>query len=156
MPVEIALGVVTLASLSVAGYAWWHTSKWAKLIAYGRIVVEYKHKVKIDASLQEWALWTKATEKDRGQVKALRGHVIYAMGGTRVALFRGVKPAKVKPVKERPGQTGKQIRRGKWNATDETEANQKAIAQADRRAEPEAVRGASSAPVQHERIEPAD
>jgi hypothetical protein len=100
--VTAALVAVTVVSLAIASYSWWHASKWAQLIAYGRIVIEYKGKVKIDAPLQEWALWCKQTSKDKKQEKALRGHVMYAMGGTRVALFSGAKHKKVQPVKPRP------------------------------------------------------
>lgn len=98
----VILAIVTGLSLAVAGYAWWHAARWAKLIAYGRIVIEYKGKVKIDAPLQEWALWCKQTGKDKAQPAALRGHVMYAMGGTRIALFAGKKHKKVAPVKPNP------------------------------------------------------
>jgi hypothetical protein len=91
-------------ALVVAGYSWWHAARWAKLIAYGRIVVEYKGKVKMDAPLQEWALWCKQTGKDKAQPLAMRGHVIYSLGGTRIALFVGKKHKKVKPVKQRPAR----------------------------------------------------
>lgn len=96
-----ALIAITLIAVVVASYAWWHASKWAKLIAYGRIVVEYKGKVKIDAPLQEWALWCEHTRKDKAQPERLRGHVMYVMGGTRIALFAGKKPPRVKPLKSR-------------------------------------------------------
>lgn len=116
MIILIVLSVVTLFSLSIAGYAWWHASRWAKLIAYGRIVVEYKNKVKMDAPLREWALWCNQTRKDKSQPLALRGHVIYSLGGTRIALFAGKKHAKVRPVKQRPGSGARTIqsREGTW------------------------------------------
>lgn len=106
----IVLIIITVLAVAVAAYAWWHASRWAKLIAYGRIVVEYKGKVKIDAPLREWALWCKQTQKDKAQAKAMRGHVMYVMGGTRIAIFGGAKQKKVKPVKPRPGTAGTQVR----------------------------------------------
>lgn len=112
------LAFITGFSVVVAGYAWWHARKWAILIAYGRIVIEYKGKVKIDAPLQEWALWCKQTGKDKSQPAALRGHVMYAMGGTRVALFSGKKRPKVKPVKPRPGAGGRKIAHGTWGPSE--------------------------------------
>lgn len=101
MVVTLAFAVVAVAAVAVGTYAWWHASRWAKLIAYGRIVVEYKGKVKIDAPLREWALWCEQTRKDKTQPEALRGHVMYVMGGTRIALFAGKKPPRVKPLKSR-------------------------------------------------------
>lgn len=114
MILELSGWIVAVLALAVAGYAWWHARKWALLIAYARIVVEYKRKVKIDAPLQEWALWCQQTKKDKSQPAALRGHVMYAMGGTRIALFGGKKHKKVQPVKPRPGTSGHQIREGTW------------------------------------------
>lgn len=113
--IEIALAVVTVIAVAVATYAWWHARKWALLISYGRIAVEFKGKVKMDAPLREWALWCNQTKKDKSQPAALRGHVIYAMGGTRIALFGGVKHPKVKKVKPRPGGPQRiQKREGVW------------------------------------------
>lgn len=100
--VILVLGFITGFSIVVAAYAWWHAAKWAKLIAYGRIVIEYKGKVKVDAPLREWALWCEQTRKDKSQPAAMRGHVMYAVGGTRIALFAGHKHKKVKPVKPNP------------------------------------------------------
>jgi hypothetical protein len=108
MILTLILAFITGFSLIVAGYAWWHASKWAKLIAYGRIVVEYKGKVKLDAPLQEWALWCKQTGKDKTQPLAMRGHVCYAVGGTRIALFHGKKHKKVGPAKQDPRRQGRQ------------------------------------------------
>lgn len=110
---------VAVVAVAVAAYAWWHASKWAKLIAYGRIVVEYKGKVKMDAPLREWALWCEQTRKDKAQPERMRGHVIYVMGGTRIALFAGKAPPKVKPLEQqqRPGRTingGMKSREGTW------------------------------------------
>lgn len=100
--IYLALGFVTGFAVVVACYAWWHAARWAKLIAYARIVVEYKGKVKVDAPLREWALWCEQTRKDKSQPAAMRGHVMYAVGGTRIALFAGQKHKKVKPVKQDP------------------------------------------------------
>lgn len=115
MVVDLLLAFVTLVAMAVATYSWWHASRWAKLIAYGRIVVEYKGKVKMDAPLREWALWCQQTKKDKAQPEAMRGHVIYVMGGTRIALFGGKKHPKVKPVKPRPGAGGHRVREGTWD-----------------------------------------
>lgn len=101
MVLDLVLAFVAGFALVVAAYAWWHAAKWAKLIAYGRIVVEYKGKVKIDAPLQEWALWCEHTRKDKAQPERLRGHVMYVMGGTRIALFAGKRPPRVRPLKSR-------------------------------------------------------
>lgn len=115
IPTWLFIVVLALAGFwaAVALYAWNHAAKWSKLIAYHRIVIEYKGKVKIDAPLQEWALWCRMADRDKsGQV----GHVLYGLGGTRIAILRGVKPAKPKPVKQRGGQ---QVRQGTWSATKE-------------------------------------
>ena len=116
MVITLVLAVVALVAMAVAGYSWWHASRWAKLIAYGRIVVEYKGKVKMDAPLREWALWCQQTKKDKVQPERMRGHVIYVMGGTRIALFSGKKPPKVKPLtqQQRPGRQIK-AREGTWD-----------------------------------------
>jgi hypothetical protein len=97
----LVFAVVAILAVAVAAYSWWHASKWAKLISYGRIVIEYKGKVKIDAPLREWALWCEQTRKDKAQPERMRGHVMYVMGGTRIALFSGSRPPKVKPLKSR-------------------------------------------------------
>ena len=99
---NLILAFIAGFAVIVACYAWWHAAKWAKLIAYGRIVVEYKGKVKLDAPLREWALWCEQTRKDKAQPAAMRGTVCYAVGGTRIALFAGKKHKKVKPVKPNP------------------------------------------------------
>lgn len=118
MVLVVVFAVVAVVAVAVAAYAWWHASKWAKLIAYGRIVVEYKGKVKMDAPLREWALWCEQTRKDKAQPERMRGHVIYVMGGTRIALFAGKAPPKVKPLEQqqRPGRTigGMKSREGTW------------------------------------------
>lgn len=119
MVLVAVFAVVAVVAVAVAAYAWWHASKWAKLIAYGRIVVEYKGKVKMDAPLREWALWCEQTRKDKAQPERMRGHVIYVMGGTRIALFAGKAPPKVKPLEQqqRPGRTiggGMKSREGTW------------------------------------------
>lgn len=108
--------VVALAGVAVATYAWWQARKWTILIAYSRVAIEYKGKVKIDAPLREWALWCKQAGKD----KQTRGHVMYAMGGTRIALFPGKKPPKVKPVEQHPDKRGVRSRQGTWTDKSKT------------------------------------
>lgn len=121
--IELSGWIVGAVALAVAGYAWWHAAKWAKLIAYARIVIEYKGKVKIDAPLREWALWCQQTGKDKSQAKAMRGHVMYVMGGTRIALFVGKKPPKVKPLKSRPGGPQPiQSQEGTWAKSSESKS----------------------------------
>ena len=124
MVLTVLLAVVALVSMAVAAYAWWHAARWAKLIAYGRIVVEFKGKVKMDAPLREWALWCRQTGKDKAQPERMRGHVIYVMGGTRIALFHGKKPPKVKPVKPRPGGSGHRVAEGAWAKSDSPKESQ--------------------------------
>lgn len=101
--------------------------KWAHLIKYGRIVVAYKNKVRLNAPIQEWALWAKMAERD----KSSNGRVVYSMGQTRVALIRKSfvpdPPLKrlIKKIKRTPppqgSGTGPQVREGSWSAEDQTE-----------------------------------
>lgn len=116
--IELLGWIVAVVALAIAGYAWWHAAKWAKLIAYGRIAVEYKGKVKVDAPLREWALWCSRAGKDKAQIKGMRGQVMYTLGGTRIAVIMGKKHKKVKPVKPRPGGTHQiQSREGTWDTS---------------------------------------
>lgn len=114
MVLELSGWIIAVIALAIAGYAWWHAARWAKLIAYARIVVEYKRKVKMDAPLREWALWCKQVQKDKAQPAAMRGRVVYVMGGTRIAIFGGKKPPKVRPVQPRPGTGGHRVQEGTW------------------------------------------
>lgn len=117
--------------VGITGIAWavrfyWELRKWAYLIKYGRIVVAYKGKVKLNAPLQEWALWAKKSEED----KTSNGRVIYHVGGTRIAVLRqsfvpdtpvvrlakAVKAKVKKPVR----RVNPQVQEGVWKPEDHT------------------------------------
>lgn len=101
--------------------------KWAHLIKYARIVVAYKGKVKLNAPLQEWALWIRMLEED----EASNGRVLYQLGATRIAILRksfvpdppylrawkAVKARIHKPV----NKVNPQVQEGTWSAEDHTE-----------------------------------
>lgn len=105
---------------------YWELRKWAYLIKYARIVVAYKGKVKLNAPLQEWALWCKMAEED----KSANGRVVYQMGGTRVAILRKsfVPDTPLKRLvtafrkMRRPAgpAAGPQVSEGTWSAEDGT------------------------------------
>lgn len=63
---------------------WIELRRWAYLIKYGRLAIAYKGKVKLNAPLQEWALWCKMAEQE----DKVNGRVIYHLGGTRIAVLR--------------------------------------------------------------------
>ena len=121
---SVLLGVVGMA-YGVRCY--WELRKWAYLIKYGRIVIAYKNKVKLNAPLQEWALWCRTAEYD----KSSNGRVVYSIGGTRVAILRQsfvpdtpvVRWFKVVKEKIAPRKTAAnpQVREGTWTAEDHTE-----------------------------------
>lgn len=123
--VGILFGVFGFA---YAARFYWELRKWAHLIKYARVVIAYKGKVKLNAPLQEWALWCREAEKD----KTSNGRVIYQLGGTRVAVLRKSfvpdTPIKrlLKALKSRHAQTpttpvGPQVRDGSWSAEDHTD-----------------------------------
>lgn len=106
---------------------YWELRKWAHLIKYARIVIAYKGKVKLNAPLQEWALWCKMAEQD----KSSNGRVVYTLGGTRVAILRKsfvpdppIKRLLHKVATRKPKQqsaAGPQVREGTWTAEDQSE-----------------------------------
>ena len=113
--------------IGVLGFAWgvrfyWELRKWAHLIKYARIVVAYKGKVKLNAPLEEWALWCKMAERD----KSSNGRVVYQVGGTRVAILRKsfvpVPLWKRLITRRKPTQPGPTppVRDGSWTAQDQT------------------------------------
>lgn len=114
--------------IGVLGFAWgvrfyWELRKWAHLIKYARIVIAYKGKVKLNAPLQEWALWCKMAETD----KSSNGRVVYTLGGTRVAILRKSfvpeSPMKrlIRKVKPTRRSDAPRSREGTWSAEDKTE-----------------------------------
>lgn len=119
-------------AFGVFGLAWaarfyWELRKWAHLIKYGRIVIAYKNRVKLNAPIQEWALWAQAAEGD----KSSNGRVIYQLGGTRVAVLRKsfvpdypiVRYWKVirSRIKRPVRKQNPQVQEGTWTAEDHTE-----------------------------------
>lgn len=76
--------LVTLVSVCFTLRYWIELRRWAHLIKYGRVVVAYKAKVKLNAPLQEWALWCRAAQED----DSVNGRVIYHLGGTRIAILK--------------------------------------------------------------------
>lgn len=124
--------MLSLLSLlvGIVGFAyglrcWLELRRWAHLIKYGRIVVAYKSKVKLNAPLQEWALWAKMAESD----KSTNGRVIYTLGGTRIAILRKsfVPDSRIQRlIYKLTRPEGKKVKAGKrsadgtWTAQDET------------------------------------
>lgn len=80
---SIAFGVLGLA---YAARFYWELRKWAHLIKYGRIVIAWKGKVRIQGTLEEWALWCRASEHDK-EHQHRYGRELYNQGGTRVAVL---------------------------------------------------------------------
>lgn len=98
--------------LAVACAIWFYAElrRWAKFVKYGRIAVAYKRKVVIDAPMQEWVLWMKMLHGDG----ASNGRVVYQMGNTRIAIVKGVRPTKAKPI---VGPNQPQVKEGRWEKT---------------------------------------
>lgn len=93
--------------------------KWARQCQRARIAVAYKEKVRLEGPLVEWLGWCNALDKD----KESRGRVVYRMGGTSVAVIKGVKPVgktrqAVASAKRRRANAAPKT--GKWSATDQT------------------------------------
>lgn len=111
-----------LFGLAYAARLYLELRKWAHLVKYARIVIAYKGKVKLNAPLQEWALWCKMAEQD----KSSNGRVVYMLGGTRVAILRKsfVPDPSWKTLFKNVKQAGKsgasRVREGVWSAEDET------------------------------------
>lgn len=114
-----------------AGRFYWELRRWAYLVKYGRIVVAYKGKVKLNAPIQEWALWCKMAEED----KSSNGRVLYTLGGTRIAVLRQsfvpdppllrvakaiIQTWKLRRLTKTGPKTGPQVREGAWSAEDHT------------------------------------
>lgn len=59
--------------------------KWAKQCQNARIAIAYKGRVKINAPILEWLLWTNLMDRD----KDAKGRQMYGMGGTNIALIKG-------------------------------------------------------------------
>lgn len=119
--------------IGLVGIAWgvrfyWELRKWAYLIKYGRVVIAFKGKVKINAPLEEWALWCKKANEEKD--KNTNGRVIYHLGGTRVAVLRqSFVPdtpvvAWFKKLKTRlnppTAKVNPQVQEGVWSAEDQT------------------------------------
>lgn len=117
--------------VGVAGVAygitcWVELRRWAHLIKYGRLVVAYKGKVRLNAPLQEWALWCRQAGKD----DATNGRVVYQLGGTRIAILKKsfVPQNRIQKLVSRltrpegkPARAGKRAADGTWQvASDET------------------------------------
>ena len=76
--------IIGLTGFAYGTKFWIELRRWAHLIQYGRLVVAYKGKVKLNAPLQEWALWCKMAERE----DKVNGRVIYHLGATRIAVLR--------------------------------------------------------------------
>lgn len=118
-------------TIGVFGVAWgirfyWELRKWAHLIKYGWVIVAYKNKVKINAPLQEWALWCRTAEKDKGS----NGRAVYKLGGTTVAVVRKTHVPDTPVIRlvkavwltiRRPAsKVNPQVQEGTWKAEDHT------------------------------------
>lgn len=111
---------------------WVELRRWSHLIKYGRIVVAYKNKVKLNAPLQEWALWCRNAEKQdsgTGPRYKSNGRILYQYGGTTIAVLNKsfVPDGPVKRLVSRltkpEGKTVKAGTRavdGTWSVQDET------------------------------------
>lgn len=105
-------------------YCAWRRGKelktWAEWAHYGRIVIAYKRKIKLNAPLTEFVAWAHMLKDDEGS----KGRVIWSMGGASVAIAKSAVPLKEKRhllqiagnKKENKGQ----VAEGKFKATDET------------------------------------
>lgn len=107
---------------------WIELRRWAYLIKYTRVVVAYKRKVKLNGTLQEWALWAKAGE--RAPDKKAGGRTIYTIGGTTIAILRQsfVPDSPIKRLihkltrpEGRNVKAGTRAVDGTWTAEDQTE-----------------------------------
>ncbi len=78
---SLIFGVFGIAYAVKMYYELW---KWARQCQYARIVIAYKGKVRLNAPIQEWMLWTNLLDKDKDS----NGRMIYTMGGTSVAIVK--------------------------------------------------------------------
>ncbi|MDE2101936.1 MAG: hypothetical protein KGL39_32115 [Patescibacteria group bacterium] len=83
------LGIIGLA-FGILGFtfgmrSYYELWKWAKQCQNARIVIGYKRKVKRDAPILEYLLWTNLLDRDRDA----NGRVMYSLGGTTIALIKG-------------------------------------------------------------------
>jgi hypothetical protein len=120
----IASLVIAALAVAFAVRFYWELWKWARQCQHARIVVAYKNRVRLNAPLVEWLLWCNQLDED----KDANGRVIYAIGGSSVAivkksfmrerishkLIRSVRPQKAKAT------SAPRVRQGTWSAQDET------------------------------------
>lgn len=109
-------------------YCAWRRGKelktWAEWAHYGRIVIAYKRKIKLNAPLTEFVAWAHMLKDDEGS----KGRVIWAMGGASVAIAKSAVPPKPKRFdlarlrRARSSDSGNSVAttEGKFKATDET------------------------------------
>lgn len=92
MILEIISLIVGVLGILFGLRCYYELWKWARQCQHARIAVEFKRKVKLDRPLVEWLSWANQLEND----KAANGHVVYMMGGTRIAVMKpGKRPGKV-------------------------------------------------------------
>ena len=76
--------IVGIIGLGAALWFYYHLWRWAREMQYARIAIAYKGKVKVDATLTEWLLWTRQADKD----KYSNGRVVFQVQGVRVAILK--------------------------------------------------------------------
>jgi len=120
--------IVGVIGIGAAIWFYYHLWRWAREMQHARIAIAYKGKVKVDATLTEWLLWTRQADKD----KYSNGRVVFQVQGVRVAILKMAHqkfgPRQfareligwfTKPLK-RASKIKSPVKIGKWTSSDET------------------------------------
>ena len=112
MVVEAILIGTTILSLLYGLRCKLELRRWSNTIRHGRIAIARKGRVRLQAPLEEFALWTRQLDGDKESF----GRVIYRDGNTSVAISKAVTPRQ-----RRRSERGKaEAKQGTWTAKDET------------------------------------
>ena len=121
--------ILGVLGISYGVRCYYELRKWVHLFKYGRVVVAYKNKVKLNAPLEEWALWCRNAEKQNsgaGPRYKNGGRILYQLGGTSIAVLSKsfVPDSPVTRLRKRFQRTepkvNPQVQEGTWSAKDHT------------------------------------
>lgn len=102
-------------TVGILGFAfglncYWHLRRWARIIQGARLVVAYKKRVQLQATLEDVALWVRALDKNE------RGRTFYRQRETTIAITRALVPASRWSRKRNEPTPQAQAQEGTWSA----------------------------------------
>lgn len=81
---SIIICIIGLAGLTLGLACAWQLRRWERHLTGVRVQVSYKGKAKMTPRLIDWLKWALSLEGD----KRINGQVVYAQGGTTIALMK--------------------------------------------------------------------